>query len=408
MRHLSKYNILADNQHAFRKYRSCESQLILTMNDLSKNIDRKKATDMIALDFSKAFDVIPHRRLLMKLDYYGIRSNTKNWITSFLTQRYQRVCVNGQCSEWKPVLSGTPQGTVLGPHFFLLYINDIHHQVSSTTRLFADDCLVYREVNSTEDEAALQSDLNTMVRWSNTWGMHFNPTKCKTMRVSRKATPGRTNYNLLGVELEEKDEIQYLGIFIQKDVRWNKQSQHASSKATRTLNFIKRNFHHCSLSVKEKLYNTLVRPHLEYASASWDPYTVKNIQVLEKVQRQAARFVSNTYNRDTSVTNLLSNLSWIPLKDRREAHRLTCLYKILHGHLDVQHHSILRNKFTRERRGHTQQFVMDQTSSDVYKFSFFPRTVKAWNNLAPSTVFQSDPSKFKHALLKDPSFSSLF
>ena len=253
MRHLSAFNILADNQHAFRKRRSCESQLILTMNDLSKNIDGKKTTDMAVLDFSKAFDVIPHSKLLMKLDYYGIRANTKDWIASFLTKRYQRVCVNGQSSDWKPVLSGTPQGTVLAPHLFLLHINDIHHQVSSTTRLFADDCLVYREINSAEDEAALQSDLNTMVNWSKTWGMHFNPTKCKAMRVSRKRTPGKTNYNILGVDLEETVETQYLGIFIHKDIRWNKQTQHASAKATRTLNFVKRNFHHCSPSVKEKL-----------------------------------------------------------------------------------------------------------------------------------------------------------
>ena len=132
---------------------------------------------MAVLDFSKAFDVIPHSNLLMKLDYYGIRANTKNLIASFLTKRYQRVCVNGQSSAWQPVLSGTPQGTVLGPHLFLFHINDIHHQVSSITRLFADDCLVYREINSTEDEAALQSDLNTMVNWSKTWGNSLQSNK---------------------------------------------------------------------------------------------------------------------------------------------------------------------------------------------------------------------------------------
>ena len=194
MRHLSALNILADNQHAFRKHRSCESQLILTMNDLSKNIDGRKTTDMAVLDFSKAFYVIPHSKILMELDYYGIRANTKNWIASFLTKRYQLVCVNGQSSAWKPVLSGTPRGTVLGPHLFLLHITNIHHQVSSITILFADDCLVYTEINSAEDEAALQSDLNAiMVNWSKTWGMHFNPTKCKAMRVSRKRTPGAYN-----------------------------------------------------------------------------------------------------------------------------------------------------------------------------------------------------------------------
>ena len=408
MRHLSAFNILADNQHAFRKRRSCESQLILTMNDLSKNIDGKKTTDMAVLDFSKAFDVIPHSKLLMKLDYYGIRANTKDWIASFLTKRYQRVCVNGQSSDWKPVLSGTPQGTVLGPHLFLLHINDIHHQVSSTTRLFADDCLVYREINSAEDEAALQSDLNTMVNWSKTWGMHFNPTKCKAMRVSRKRTPGKTNYNILGVDLEETVETQYLGIFIHKDIRWNKQTQHASAKATRTLNFVKRNFHHCSPSVKEKLYKTLIRPHLEYASAAWDPFTAKNILALESVQRRAARFVTNTYGRDTSVTQILNNLKWTPLEDRREAHRLTCLYKILHGQLDIGNDNEIRYKPTRERRGHANQLIVNAASTDAYRYSFFPRSIRSWNGLAPSTISQDDPIKFKQALSTDPLFSSRY
>ena len=122
----------------------------------------------------------------------------------------------------------------------------------SITRLFADDCLVYREINSAEDEAALQSDLNTMVNWSKTWGMHFNPTKCKAMRVSRKRTPGKNNYNILGVDLEETDETQYLGIFIHKDIRWNKQAQHASAKVTQTLNFVKQNFHQVLFSLSKR------------------------------------------------------------------------------------------------------------------------------------------------------------
>ena len=275
MRHLSSHNILADNQHAFRKHRSCESQLILTTNDLAKNLNDKKTTDMAVLDFSKAFDVIPHQRLLMKLDYYGIRSNTKRWISGFLTKRLQRVCVNGQCSYWSPVLSGTPQGTVLGPHLFLLHINDIHEKVTSTTRLFADDCLLYRPINSVEDEKALQEDLDTMVQWSQSWGMQFNPSKCKTMRFSRKRSPGTTSYNILGVTLEETQQTQYLGINIQNNLSWNSQTYHATGKATHVLNFLRRNFRHCSSAVKEKLYLTLVRPHLDYATASWDPFTVK-------------------------------------------------------------------------------------------------------------------------------------
>ena len=199
---------------------------------------------MAVLDFSKAFDAIPHQRLLMKLDYHGIHSNTKRRISRFLTKRLQRVCVNGQCSDWSPVWSGTPQGTVFGPHLFLLLINDIHEKVTSTTRLFAHDCLLYRPINSVEDEKALQEDLDTMVQWSQSWGMQFNPSKYKTMRVSKKRSPGSTSYNIhniLGVTLEETQQTQYLGINIQNNVSWNSKTHHATGKATRV-----RNFHHYS------------------------------------------------------------------------------------------------------------------------------------------------------------------
>ena len=401
MRHLAKHNVLAGNQHAFRKRRSCESQLILTTNDLAMNLDENNTTDMAVLDFSKAFDVIPHQRLLMKLDFYGIRRKNKQWISSFLTKRYQRVCVNGTSSKWLPVLSGTPQGTVLGPHLFLLHINDIHEKVTSTTRLFADDCLLYRPIKSAEDEIALQQDLDTMVQWSKSWGMQFNPSKCKTMRVSRKRSPGTASYKILGVALEETDHSTYLGINIQNDMRWNSQTHHATGKATRVLNFLRRNFHHSSSTIKEKLYLTLVRPHLDYATAAWDPYTSKNVSAIEKVQRRAARFVTNTYGWETSVTKLLNQLKWGSLKDRRETHRLTCLYKMINGQLDIDHKSYTNPKPDRRRRGHPNQFEIRHTRSDVYANSFFPRTVQTWNSLQCTTVDSTSPFSFKSAVTKE-------
>ena len=399
MNHLSEHNILSDNQHAFRKRRSCESQLVLTVNDLAKNLDTNTSTDVLALDFSKAFDVIPHKRLIQKLNFYGVRSNTLRWISNFLTKRFQRVCVNGQSSEWYPVLSGTPQGTVLGPHLFLLFINDIQEEVTSTTRLFADDCLLYRPINSPDDEIVLQKDLDTMVKWSHRWGMQFNPTKCESMRVSRKRSPGKTSYNIHGVSLEEAKEIKYLGVKIQNDLRWNCHTHHSTSKAAGVLNFLRRNFHHCSSTVKEKLYFTLVRPHLEYAVAAWDPYTVKNISSIERIQRQAARFVTNTYDRESSVTQLLNSLGWNTLQARREAHRLTCFHKMLSNKLDIDYLSHTKPKLSRSRRGHSHQFDVPSSRLEVHRSSFFPRTIKAWNELPPAIITQSNPAKFKEMLL---------
>jgi len=149
--HLDNCAILSAFQHGFRSGFSCDSQLLSTVHDLMSIFDRKKQVDVAVLDFSKAFDVVPHRRLLGKLRHCGIDELTLAWIDSFLSGRSQRVIVDGVCSGWSPVLSGVPQGTVLGPLLFLIYINDLHDCVTSRVQLFADDCLIYRKIHNPDD-----------------------------------------------------------------------------------------------------------------------------------------------------------------------------------------------------------------------------------------------------------------
>ena len=151
LQHLTDHNILTDNQHGFRRGRSCETQLIITTDDFARSLDKSAQIDVAVLDFSKAFDKVPHQRLLSKIEYYGVRGNTNRWIASFLRGRCQRVVVDGSSSGPSNVISGVPQGSVLGPLLFLLYINDIGDNLTSTLRLFADDCLLYREITCSED-----------------------------------------------------------------------------------------------------------------------------------------------------------------------------------------------------------------------------------------------------------------
>ena len=147
---------------------------------------KKKQVDMVVLDFSKAFDKVPHKRLMSKLSNYGIRGNTHKWIESFLVHRTQRVVVDGEVSDWAEVQSGVPQGTVLGPILFLAFINDLPRSVKSNTRLFADDCVIYRSVKAEEDCISLQEDLAKLQHWENTWCMSFNLDKCSTISITRK------------------------------------------------------------------------------------------------------------------------------------------------------------------------------------------------------------------------------
>ena len=185
MSHFSENKILTSVQHGFRSKHSCESQLLITTDEFIQNFEAKTQTDVVVLDFSKAFDVLPHQRLLHKLDHYGIRGTTLNWIQNFLTNRTQKVVVDGSSSESARVKSGVPQGTVLGPLLFLTYINDLPSTVSSQARLFADDCLLYRSIKCRADQEKLQRDLSGLQDWADQWGMCFNLSKCSVLRVSR-------------------------------------------------------------------------------------------------------------------------------------------------------------------------------------------------------------------------------
>ena len=158
-----------------------------------------------------AFDRVPQQRLLKKVYHYGIRGTTYQWISSFLNSRTQQVLVEGQSSEKVPVVSGVPQGSVLGPVLFLIFINDLPVDINSRTRLFADDCILYRQISSENDQQLLQEDLDRLATWEKTWGMEFHPQKFSVMRISRARTPRTFKYHLKGVPLSEEQSLKYLG-----------------------------------------------------------------------------------------------------------------------------------------------------------------------------------------------------
>ena len=260
-------------------------------------MDHHQQTDVVLLDFAKAFDSVPHQRLLLKLRHYGVNNNICHWISSWLTKRSQQVVLDGASSDPVLVQSGVPQGTVLGPLMFLLYINDIADGLSSPLRLFADDCLLYRTINSEEDVIQLQNDLDHLSAWANKWQLRFNVMKCTIMHFTRSQSPLLSNYKLNGHSLNKSSQHPYLGVLLDNKLSWSTHIRNTATKATKTLNFLKRNLSSCSPEVKASSYLTMVRPKMEYAAVLWDPYYQSDIQYLEKVQCRAARWVLNDYNR---------------------------------------------------------------------------------------------------------------
>ena len=220
MKHLEDQNILSDRQFGFRSNHSCESQLFITINDIARQIDENLQVDTAILDFSKAFDKVSHPRLLYKLRYYGIRGNVSNWLESFLNGRTQQVVVEGSKSSTCDVTSGFPQGSVLGPILFLIYINDIITNIQSEIRLFADDLFLYKTIKTSDDHQILQNDLNLLTKWSTDWLMDFNISKCKILQITTHHNQSFFTYKMFDTPLDTVLEHNYLGIRLHHKLSW--------------------------------------------------------------------------------------------------------------------------------------------------------------------------------------------
>ena len=396
--HFDRHNILVNAQHGFRKRRSCESQLILTVDDLAAEIDKGGQTDTILLDFSKAFDKVPHRRLLLKLNFLGIRGLTLRWIENFLTNRTQQVVVEGQTSTVGHVTSGVPQGSVLGPTLFLAYINDLDKNIESTVRLFADDTILYRAIHSKADASILQHDLEKLEKWENDWQMSFNASKCHVLSVTKKRKAQSNTYTLHGENLQHVASAKYLGVELTKDLSWKKHIDSATSKANKTSAFIYRNLRGCPHKTQSQCYKGLVRPILEYASPIWDPPQQYLSDNLEKVQRRSARRILHDYRPTSSASQLVSRLELDPLKLRRTSTKATMMYKIMGGLVEAMPERGLPALASRTTRGHSAKLQIPHSRTEIHKSTFFPSAIRLWNSLPPNAPSASSPQSFRNII----------
>ena len=218
--------------------RSTLSEILSCYDDWAKSRNNRKPTDIAFLDFSKAFDSVRHEHLLFKLEHHGIDGRALQWFRNFLTGRMQRVVICGTYSSWSPVLSGVPQGTILGPVLFILYVNDISPGILSTVKLYADDTKVYREISDTaRDTVILQSDLFHLKSWSEAWQLNFNANKCEIMRVTHNRDKSVPIFSLVprGELLSSVSAVKDLGITISQDLSWTLHVVEVVNKAIKFL-----------------------------------------------------------------------------------------------------------------------------------------------------------------------------
>ena len=400
VKHLNSHDLLYDLQHGFREKRSCETQLTMLVEDLARNMSSGKQTDLVLLDFSKAFDKVNHSKLLWKLHQYGIRGTALAWIRAFLGNRSQTVVLEGEESSSVPVTSGVPQGSVLGPILFLVYINDLPDELSSQVRLFADDTAVYLTIGGADDGKVLQNDLDRLSVWEDRWDMEFNPSKCQVVQVTSSKNPINAAYTLHGQILEVVTCAKYLGVDISSGLSWNTHIDRITGTATRTLNFIQRNIRTKNEKVRETAYNTLVRPQLEYASPVWDPHHKDKILQLEKVQRRAARWTTSSFDYRSSVTAIVNDLGWRTLEQRRADARLCLFFKMVYGLVAVPLLDYIEQPNRISRYCHSMTFRQLHTSKDYYKHSFFPLAIVQWNALPETVACLPDLESFKVAVSK--------
>jgi ribonucleases P/MRP protein subunit RPP40 len=391
--HLDKFQLLKDSQHGFRSGRSCLTNLLEFFDVVTKKLDEEEDIDLIYLDFAKAFDKVPYQRLLSKLESHGVRGDILKWIQNWLSGRNQRVCIDGQFSEWAGVTSGVPQGSVLGPILFLVYINDLDIDLISKIGKFADDSKLLGSVGTVEGVENLRKDLKNLEIWAEKWQMQFNVNKCSVIHLG-KNNPQST-FSLYNEEIKNSIKERDLGVIIDKTMKFSEQCNIAAKNANMTLGMIKRNIVSRNKNIIIKLYKALVRPKLEYCIQAWRPYLKKDIDKLEKVQRRATKIITEckglSYQERLKVTGLTT------LEKRRDRGDMIEVFKSVKGLNSVDYRKFFEPSDNRHTtRGHSFKLVKVRSRLESRRNFFSTRVVSAWNSLPQNIVDASSVNSFKN------------
>ena len=388
---LEENKLLSKDQHGFRQGRSCTTQLLEIMEIWTDLLENRCDFDCIYLDFAKAFDKVPHKRLLNKVEGMGIKGRLLLWIKDFLANRTQVVALNKVQSEPIKVTSGIPQGSVLGPILFLIYINDLPHEINSYTKIFADDTKIFKAISSIADNYALQEDLDRLISWSQKWQLPFNIEKCKLLHYGSKNQG--YNYTMEGKVVLKETEEKDLGVLFDTKLKFTKHIRAIVNKANSRIGIIKRHFTNLSTTIFLPLYKALIRPLLEYCSSIWTPILIADSIEIEKVQRRATKLVYNV--RNLSYENRLKELKLDSIKFRRRRTDILQVYRIVHGIDNIPLDNFFEINSDTRTRGHNFKLKKVRINTRIRQHSFSQRTINDWNSLSEKAVNSQSLNSFK-------------
>jgi hypothetical protein len=394
-------NSIFPSQHGFLPNGSIETAGITFLDHLTRNLDNGLLVDVAFLDYSKAFDSVPHGRLLHKLALYGFSGVLLSWLTDYLSNRTQLVRILNCYSTPRNVTSGVIQGSALGPVLFVLYINDLDTHISEAFTLkYADDVKV--AISSRKDVSSqikaidtFQADLNNIQRWSEDNHLSLNANKTKLMCFGRSGIP--RNFSIGGNNIEQVVTFKDLGILIGSPFNFKAHMSTACLKANRTLGVLKKVFVSRNRNLMLTLYKSQVRPLLEFGSILWCPYHMNGIELLEKVQKRFCRFFSTLSQLD--YKEKLSNLGLMSLKARRLRYRLIFMYKIIHNKTCLNAGDFFRFSERLSGRGNvSSRIILPYANRDYRRHFFTIEIVNHWNALTQNELMAQSVPEFKRSI----------
>ena len=382
--YLEVHEILRKYQSGFRPNDSTTNQLLEIYHIILENLDKGKDIKFIFCDVSKAFDKVWQRGLLHKLKKYGINRNLHKWFESYVCNRRQRVINEGSRSTWMTTTAGVPQGSVLGPYLFLLYINDIVEKINTNIRLFADDTSLFTVIENQESIQLLNEDLIEIAQWSDDWLIILNQTKTNSMTFTRKKVPNWDDAKFNNVVIKDNKTHTRLGITFFSDATWGDHTQKIYEKAATRLNIMRMLKYDIDRKSLHQFYISFIRPTLEYGNIIWDNCTKQQSDLLESIQLDAARIITGL-RKGTSHDILYKETGLCPLVTRRKHSKLIQFFKILNNEAPPYINDIVKNFNTHETgynlRSSNLRHPIPRTVS--YKNSFFIATTDLWNDLDP-------------------------
>lgn len=388
--YLKENNIITGSQHGFRKGRSCLSNLLISQDSIIKMLDEGSAVDVIYLDLQKAFDKVPHDKLMKKVRATGIGGEVAHWIEAWLTNRVQRVLVGNGCSEWKEVSSGVPQGSILGPLLFSIFINDLDNGLRNAVLKFADDTKVWGRVDNAEDVRNMQDDLRKIGLWSEENHMPFNVGKCRVMYLGVKNM--KADYKLLGQGIEETKEEKDLGVIFSDSFKPTSNCSKASKSANKIVGLIRRNIINKTQDEMLILYKTLIRPILDYCIPVWRPFLKKDIKQLERIQRRFSKMIIGCKKKNYEQRLEMLNLT--TLEERHHRADMIQVYKILNDKSNVYPINFLQLS-DRPGRKNSMKLYKRRNRLELCRNSFTARVVDRWNDLPDKVILSNDVNMFK-------------